>query len=256
MNTFQKITLALLTMLGANMQLNAATTLYIDVAEGESATVSGALTANIAYKTSNGTAVLSGANIFTNLEIQDGTISVAAVGPLGGGLVVFNGATNPTLLTTASMNTGALVLTTPGILNVQGAATVATLSETPTGVSALTKAGTGILDIAADRSGSAIPVTVSEGTLRVGGAGKTTTGAHSISSGGTLLLYAGITPEAVAATTVASGGTLEVGANVTVPAAVGAVDFFSGALTMQSGSILKLGNNSNWDRALTVGAAL
>lgn len=85
MNTFQKITLALLTVVGANTQLISATTLDIIVADTESATVSGALDADNAYKKENGTVILSGNNRFTNLEIQDGIISVANTLHLGGG---------------------------------------------------------------------------------------------------------------------------------------------------------------------------
>lgn len=265
MKTFQKITLALLTTLAMNTQLsaadpNTATSLYIDVADSESAEVSGALSATTAYKRENGTAVLSGANTFTALEIQDGTISVNATACLGDAItpnVILNGASNPTLQITSSMNTGRLILTLAGTLTVDNGVT-ATLSANTTGPAPLTKAGTGILDIAADRSGSTAPITVSAGTLRIGGSlGQTPNAPISVDNGGIMLLHTGIVSNAVRGnTSVASGGILQVAANTTVPAANAGTDLFNGTLTMSSGSILKLGNGSTWARDLTVGIAL
>lgn len=133
----------------------------------------------------------------------------------------------------------------------------------------ITKKDVGTVDVTGDLSGSTIAVTTQNGVLKVSSLGKLPTASVDISTGtdglgfatsSTFLLsssdVAG-TPTAGAvpgAMTIESGCMLEIDSGVIVPAENSASDVFTGGLTVENNTILKLSNGANWGRSIVVGS--
>jgi len=257
------MTLGLLTVVASSTAFSA-TNLILDVEGlGNSADVSGALTATTIHKIGAGIANVSGA-VSAALELSVGQFNVSGASSMPSAVTFDTTPDNILKINDATLALPALAMSASGkvLLN------VASLSwaVAPTGAATLTVDGlTSMrnLVVAADMSASATPITVETlGNLQVGGAGnKSTDGVHSIS--GMLEILANPAAECFpGVTTINSGGVLKVVDSVTVPAASAAGDLFgsdvdgSDTLKFNSGAVLRLGNGAVWARAITVGTAL
>lgn len=241
MNTFQKIILTILTVMGLTTQVSAG--YFIGGEDPDSFETVTDMT-NIT-KQGTGTTTLQNVHAIASININEGTLLVDETADLGGAQVEFDGGT---LEVAGNIDTGALALTHNGTLKVDETC-IATLSDDTTAATSciLTKTGPGTLLVADDRSHSSAPMTISAGTLEVGMSGKLPAEAVNVSESGTLLLDASVAGMAPGATHINSGGTLKTSAAVP---AVGVTNIFSGGLTFHSGAVLKLGGD--WAQNITV----
>ncbi len=263
MKTIQKLTLGLLTVVAASSL--SATSLVLDVQTlGNSADVTGSLTAGKIQKTGAGIANVSGA-VSAALELQAGQFNVSGASSMPSAVTFMTTADNILKVNDDGRALPALTMSASG----QVLLDVASLSwaTIPAGASTLTIQGTDAGDgtyknlvVAANMGGVATPITVdTHANLQVGGAGHASTdGVHSIL--GMLEILADPIAECVpGVTTIQSGGVLKVVDDVTVPAAADAGDLFgsdvdgSDLLNFASGAILRLGDGVTWARNITVG---
>lgn len=264
MKTIQKLTLGLLTVVATATSGFSSGTLVLDVATlGESADVTGALTATTVQKIGNGIANVSGA-VSAALQLSDGQFNVSGASSMPSAVTFDINSDNILQVNNATRALPALTMSASGevLLNVASLSWAAA----PAGASTLTIDGlTSIrnLVVAADMSASPVAITVDTlANLQVGGAGnKSTDGIHTIS--GMLEILASPDADCIpGVTTIQSGGILKVVAGVNVPAANDGGDLFgidadgSDTLRFSSGAVLRLGHGVTWARAITVGSAL
>ncbi len=262
MKTIQKLTLGLLTVVATATSGFASGTLVLDVVTlGESADVTGALTAATVQKIGNGIANVSGA-VSAALQLTDGQFNVSGASSMPSAVTFDLNADNILKVNNATVALPALTMSASGevLLNVASLSWAAA----PAGAATLTIDGlTSIrnLVVAADMGTSVTPITVDTlANLQVGGAGnKSTDGIHTIS--GMLEILASPAAECVPGiTTIQSAGVLKVVDGVTVPAAGDSGDLFGNdpddTLKFNSGAVLRLGNGVTWARAITVGTGL
>ncbi len=262
MKTIQKLTLGLLTVVATATSGFASGTLVLDVATfGESADVSGALTATTVQKIGNGIANVSG-NVTAALQLTDGQFNVSGASSMPSAVTFDTNADNILRVNNATRALPALTMSASGqvLLDV----TSLSWDAAPNGLGTITINGTAgsakNLVVAADMSASTVAIIVDTlANLQVGGAGKSTDGTHTIS--GMLEILASPAADCVpGVTTIQSGGVLKVVAGVTVPAAGDVNDLFGNdpddTLRFNSGAILRLGNGVTWARDITVGSAL
>jgi hypothetical protein len=263
MKTIQKLTLGLLTVVATATSGFSSGTLVLDVVTlGESADVTGALTAATVQKIGNGIANVSGA-VSAALQLSDGQFNVSGASSMPSAVTFDTNADNILKINDATRALPALTMSASGkvLLNVASLA----WNTAPTGAATLTVDGlTSMrnLVIGADMSASPVAIIVDTlGNLQVGGAGKSTDGVHTIN--GMLEILASPLPDCIPGiTTIQSAGVLKVVDGVTVPASDDAGDLFgidadgSDTLKFNSGAVLRLGNGVTWARAITVGSAL
>jgi hypothetical protein len=221
MKTIQKLTLGLLTVVATATSGFASGTLVLDVATfGESADVTGALTAATVQKIGNGIANVSGA-VSAALQLSDGQFSVSGASSMPSAVTFDTNADNILQVNNATLALPALAMSASGkvLLNVASLA----WNTAPTGAATLTVDGTAgsvkNLVVGADMSASPVAIIVETlGNLQVGGAGKSTDGVHTIN--GMLEILASPAADCIpGVTTIQSGGILKVVAGVNVPAA-------------------------------------
>ena len=255
MKTIQKITLSLLAVVAASSWNTAsASNLIMEVEGTDVATNSGVLTGT-GQKTGTGTLIMSGANgsSLTSLEIDAGLVQFASTGNVGSQVTFAGG----NLETTGAADIPALVMNADGTVTAGGAGALAGLS----GIYKLTVAGVGPVT-PADLGASNTAMDIS-GVVYVGAKA-----GHILPNAAVNVLFGGIVETqddgracAPGTNVVKNGAMLQVAPGLTVPAAGDANDLFSardaalgiGGLKFESGSTLKLGNNSVWARAITVG---
>jgi autotransporter-associated beta strand protein len=245
MNTFQRIILIILTMVGVTTEMKGA----IEIGDGDNNNYYETNQKASLLKDGTGTTTLQNTYDVASLEIRQGILKIDETADLGGAQVKFSGGTlevAPNIISGApsTINTGTLRLTTNGTLQVNATCT-AILNANPQLTNILTKTGTGTFLVNGARNSSGTPITVSAGTLKVEPSGVLPTATLNIGNTGTLLLDASVAGMAPGATNINSGGTLKTSA--AVPAGT---NIFSGGLTFRSGAILDLGGD--WGQNITV----
>lgn len=254
MKTIQKITLSLLAVV-ATSSAGFSANLIVDVDAGDTATLSSVVAGTI-QKIDTGTLIMSGANgsSLTDLQIDAGLVQYGATGNVGA-QVTFNGGN---LETTAAADFPALVMNVDATVTALGAGALAGLS----GVGKLTLAGVGPVTPAnLGMSNTAMDIS---GVVHVGA-----TAGHILPNAAVNVLFGGLVKIedagagcAPGTNIVKNGATLQVDDSLNIPAAGAANDLFSvhnagtglGGLKFETGATLKLGNNSVWGRAITVGS--
>ena len=239
MNTFQRIILTILTVVGLTTPVSPAIIGSNSIIPN-TYTTHGTIPIFEIEKTGTGTTTLQNSLNIESVKIDAGTLVVDETTDLGAAQVNFFGGT---LEVAGNINTGELRLDVDGTLKVDAACT-AVLSEDTTGDNILTKTGLGTLLVANDRSNSSAPMTVSAGTLDVGSSGVLPTATLNVGSTGTLLLERSTASTAPGATSINSGGTLK------TTVAIGVANTFSGGVTFHSGAVLDLGGD--WAQNITV----
>ncbi len=249
MKTIQKLTLGLLTVVASSAGFSA-TDLTLNVASaGESAEVSGALTATNIHKTGAGQVILSASNTISTLEIANGCVQINHASALpaaaAGKNVEFSAAGKMLEISVASAQLPQLKMTAAGYLLPNNEVSLYDVASTGDLTINGGFAGSGAaVVIAADMSAKATPITVgaaatltdpatglagvnARGHLKIGSAVKAPAAAVTMNG----LLQFTAAPDAHAfqgAVTVGAAGTLQVDAG-TVPASDGSAAPATGA---------------------------
>jgi hypothetical protein len=280
--------------LGVGSYITHYTQINLEVATGDSATITAPIIAAEVTKKGGGTLDFDCAgSIIDYLKIEDGTVIIDASDiipaielDLGGILRATTDLSIPKITMTNSgeihstnaITIGSLVLAghtlTTDILgstivnNLDTSASGGTISNADTltlngaiGSNPLVKSGSGFILVIADLSGTSLPIDVVAGTMRVSGVGKLPAAAMTIGATGTVGAIFELCSNTAAGAVpglmeVQQYGVLSVDDNISVPADHTAGDVFTGGLLFDSGSVLKLGAGSSWARDIVVGTAL
>jgi hypothetical protein len=280
--------------LGVGSYITHYTQINLEVATGDSATITAPIIAAEVTKKGGGTLDFDCAgSIIDYLKIEDGTVIIDASDiipaielDLGGILRATTDLSIPKITMTSNgeihstnaITIGSLVLAghilTTDILgstivnSVDTSASGGTISNADTltlngaiGSNPLVKSGSGFILVIADLSGTSLPIDVVAGTMRVSGVGKLPAAAMTIGATGTVGAIFELCSNTAAGAVpglmeVQQYGVLSVDDNISVPADHTAGDVFTGGLLFDSGSVLKLGAGSSWARDIVVGTAL
>ena len=280
--------------LGVGSYITHYTQINLEVATGDSATITAPIIAAEVTKKGGGTLDYDCAgSIIDYLKIEDGTVIIDASDiipaielDLGGILRATTDLSIPKITMTSNgeihstnaITIGSLVLAghilTTDILgstivnSVDTSASGGTISNADTltlngaiGSNPLVKSGSGFILVIADLSGTSLPIDVVAGTMRVSGVGKLPAAAMTIGATGTVGAIFELCSNTAAGAVpglmeVQQYGVLSVDDNISVPADHTAGDVFTGGLLFDSGSVLKLGAGSSWARDIVVGTAL
>ncbi len=216
MKTFQSLTLTLLTTLALTTNVSAATELTLNASTAD-VTVSSDLIADTIHKTGANKITLTGTNTIGNLDIQAGTVSVAAVGAIKvtPAAVSFSGADGGTLAVTATTGViNADVTAKSGNFDIANGTTTTLSSLAGGSGKTLTKTGSGTLNVTGNNSATAAGIIVNAGTLLASTANSLT--ALTTLNGGTLELANTVTTARAIAMTAASNISVGTGETATL----------------------------------------